>query len=70
MVMNADGSNVRQLTASGGETICSFGPVWSPDGRKIAFTIEPNPRPTCETKHTEIAVINTDGSGFQDSDSE
>ena len=65
MIMNADGSNPRQLTASDGETICSFGPVWSPDGQKIAFTIEPNPRPTCEMKHTEIAVINTDGSGFK-----
>jgi Tol biopolymer transport system component len=65
MLMAADGSNPRQLTASEGETICSFGPVWSPDGLKIAFTVEPNPRPTCEMKHTEIAVINTDGSGFK-----
>jgi Tol biopolymer transport system component len=65
MVMDADGGNAHQLTPSGGETICSFGPVWSPDGQRIAFTIEPNPSPTCEMKHTEIAVINTDGSGFQ-----
>jgi Tol biopolymer transport system component len=64
MIINADGSDPRQLTPSSGQTICSFGPTWSPDGQRIAFTIEPNPSPTCEMKHTEIAVINIDGSGF------
>jgi Tol biopolymer transport system component len=65
MIINADGSNPRQLTVSEGETICSFGPVWSPDGQRIAFTIEPNPYPTCEMKNTEIAAIRIDGSGFK-----
>jgi Tol biopolymer transport system component len=64
MIMNADGSNPRQLTMSEGETICSFGPVWSPEGQRIVFNIEPNSHPTCEMKATEIAVINIDGSGF------
>ena len=33
-VMNADGSDNRQITAVGG---ANFGPSWTPDGRKIIF---------------------------------
>jgi Tol biopolymer transport system component len=57
VVMNTDGSQPYQLTKSDGDTTCSFGPVWSPDGERIAFNVEPNPIPTCEIKHTGIAVI-------------
>ena len=32
--MNADGSGQRNLTRN---PACDGGPVWSPDGRKIAF---------------------------------
>jgi len=34
-VMDADGSNQRQITALGG---ANFGPSWSPDGSKIIFS--------------------------------
>ena len=34
-VMDADGSNQRQVTALGG---ANFGPSWSPDGTKIIFS--------------------------------
>ena len=34
-IMNADGSNARQLTPSGGN---SQGPSFSPDGKWVAFT--------------------------------
>jgi Tol biopolymer transport system component len=55
-VMNADGSAQRRLTrnpASDGP------PVWSPDGRKIAFV-----RVTDDlTFGSEIYVMNADGSG-------
>jgi Tol biopolymer transport system component len=34
-VMNADGSDQRQITALGG---ANFGPSWSPDGKRIIFS--------------------------------
>ncbi|HET8770247.1 MAG TPA: hypothetical protein VFM71_04610 [Gemmatimonadaceae bacterium] len=34
-VMDADGSNQRQITALGG---ANFGPSWSPDGKRIIFS--------------------------------
>ncbi|MEX2180561.1 MAG: hypothetical protein WD771_00830, partial [Gemmatimonadaceae bacterium] len=34
-VMNADGSDQRQVTALGG---ANFGPSWSPDGKRIIFS--------------------------------
>ena len=34
-VMNADGSDQRQITALGG---ANFGPSWSPDGKKLIFS--------------------------------
>jgi TolB protein len=41
-VMNADGSDQRQVTALGG---ANFGPSWTPDGRKIIFSSNyENPR--------------------------
>jgi Tol biopolymer transport system component len=56
-VMDADGSNPLRLT----NTLDNLGPVWSPDGRKIAFLSyrdgnDGNP---------EIYVMNADGSGPQ-----
>jgi Tol biopolymer transport system component len=41
-VMNADGSDQRQVTALGG---ANFGPSWTPDGKKIIFSSNhPAPR--------------------------
>ena len=54
-VMNADGSNVERLTYSGGG---NFGPVWSADGRKIAFTSD-------RDGNREIYVMNADGSNVE-----
>lgn len=51
-IMNADGSNVNQLTNSGcGEST----PDWSPDGSKIAYV-------SCDTGTNQIYTINVDGS--------
>ena len=41
-LMNADGSNQRQITHLGG---ANFGPSWTPDGKKIVFSSNyKNPR--------------------------
>jgi Tol biopolymer transport system component len=59
-VMDADGSNVRQLTQfepnSGSE---DHGPSWSPDGRRIAFI-----RVTTALR-SAIYTVNADGSGLR-----
>lgn len=53
-VMNADGSNVTQLTFNDG--IEDDDPVWSPDGKHIAFH-------STRDGDEEIFVINADGTG-------
>jgi TolB protein len=52
-VMNADGSEVRNVTRHPGH---DSDPAWSPDGRKIAFA-------TRHEGNFEIYVMNADGSG-------
>jgi TolB protein len=52
-VVNADGSNVRQLTTGAGLFDCCA--VWSPDGKQIAFASDRN------GTH-DIFVMNSDGS--------
>jgi Tol biopolymer transport system component len=51
-IMNADGSNVTQLTSN---SVDDWAPVWSPDGSKIAFTHEVD-------GDLEIYVMNSNGS--------
>ena len=50
--MNADGSNVKQLTT---DKEYDTGPVWSPDGRKIAFV-------SGREHNFDVFTMNTDGS--------
>ncbi len=47
--MNADGSGQRRLTRN---TVEDANPVWSPDGRRIAFV-----------SNWQVWVMNADGSG-------
>jgi Tol biopolymer transport system component len=62
-VMRADGSGDRRLTKNppwtGGPFIASGNPVWSPDGKKIAFT------QWFADKPSQIAVMDADGSNIQ-----
>ena len=51
-IMMADGSRPRNLTKN--PKSWDFSPVWSPDGRKIAFT-------SARDGNYEICVMNTDG---------
>lgn len=51
-VMNADGSDLHQVTRGMGVT----SPTWSPDGSRLAFV---------RNQGTALCVIRRDGSGFQ-----
>jgi TolB protein len=53
--MKPDGSSVRQLTALAPDSSAAFD-TWSPDGRRIAFTLFP------PDAHPQIWVMNADGS--------
>ncbi len=56
-VMNADGSNLRQLTRTG--TQDEVAPVWSPDGNSLACLCGP-----VDAIPYDICVMNADGSGL------
>ena len=51
--MNADGTNVRQITHN---TLWDEGPAWSPDGTKFAFSSG------ADDLHLDIWTMNVDGS--------
>ena len=53
-VINADGSDQRKLTP---KLESEWAPAWSPDGKKIAFSLE-------ESGDVEIYVIDSDGSNL------
>lgn len=58
-VMNADGSDQRQITQLGG---ANFGPSWAPDGRRIIFSSNfRQPR----SGNFDLFMVNLDGSGLE-----
>ncbi|MBA3343283.1 MAG: PD40 domain-containing protein [Gemmatimonadaceae bacterium] len=58
-VMNADGSDQRQITRLGG---ANFGPSWTPDGKQIVFSSNyRNPR----GGNFDLYLVNSDGSGLE-----
>jgi Tol biopolymer transport system component len=58
-VMNADGSNQRQVTNLGG---ANFAPYFTPDGRRIIFASNhTNPR----GRDFDLYLVNLDGSGLE-----
>ena len=60
-VVDADGTNRRQLTQNNDDGLPAFfgGPVWSPDGSRLAF----RSRDVDGETDWEIAVAHADGSG-------
>ncbi len=58
-VMNADGSDQRQITTLGG---ANFGPSWTPDGNRIIFSSNhKNPR----SRNFDLYIIGIDGTGLK-----
>lgn len=58
-VMNADGSNQRQVTTLPG---ANFAPYFTPDGRRIIFASNhQNPR----SRNFDLYLVNLDGSGLE-----
>jgi Tol biopolymer transport system component len=58
-LMNADGSNQRQITHLGG---ANFGPSWTPDGRKIIFSSNyKNPR----SGNFDLYLVDPDGGNLE-----
>jgi WD40 repeat protein len=55
-IMNADGTNVRQITHN---TIWDEGPAWSPDGRQLAFSSG------ADNLHLDIWTMNRDGTNLK-----
>jgi TolB protein len=61
-VASPDGSGARQLTSN---TVWDGHAHWSPDGRRIVFTSEPDSNPGWPVRRPEIHVMNADGSNVQ-----
>ncbi|HXV15643.1 MAG TPA: hypothetical protein VD758_02625 [Gemmatimonadaceae bacterium] len=58
-LMNADGTNQRQITHLGG---ANFGPSWTPDGKRIIFSSNyKNPR----SGNFDLYLINPDGTNLE-----
>jgi Tol biopolymer transport system component len=58
-VMNADGSDQKQITNLGG---ANFGPSWTPDGKRIIFSSNhKNPK----SRNFDLYLVNRDGSGLE-----
>jgi len=58
-VMNADGTNQRQITSLGG---ANFAPFFTTDGHRIIFSSNyRNPR----SRNFDLYLVNLDGSGLE-----
>jgi Tol biopolymer transport system component len=62
-VINADGTEQRLLMPAALSYPAQL--AWSPNGEKIALTIEHPKGPVAQTRNLEIYVVNADGSGHR-----
>ena len=62
-LIDADGTNVTQVTHTEGDTYGTSRPVWSPDGSRIAFIRfrDLDPAPTVSNVDVELLVVGADG---------
>jgi Tol biopolymer transport system component len=60
-IMNADGTNKRQVTKLGA---ASFAPFFTPDGKRIIFCTN-HFATDARKRNFDLALINTDGSGLE-----
>ena len=62
-LIDADGTNLTQVTHTDGGAYGASFPVWSPDGTRIAFTRsrDLNPAPNISNIDVELLVVNSDG---------
>lgn len=58
-IMNADGSDQRQITALGG---ANFAPFFTPDGRRIIFSSN---HPTPRSSNFDLYLVDLDGSNLE-----
>ena len=64
-LIDADGTNLTQITNTEGGAYGASRPVWSPDGSRVAFIRfrDLDPAPTVSNVDTELLVVNADGTG-------
>ena len=64
-LIDADGTNVMQVTLTDGGAYGSRSPVWSPNGSHIAYLRfrDLDPAPNVSNVDTELMVVSVDGSG-------
>ena len=64
-VMNADGSNKRQVTDL---NVASFAPFFTPDGKRIIFCtnfFDPDRSKPRRQPNFDLAIVNIDGTGLE-----
>lgn len=57
-IADINGANIKKIAYNKNKSWSDWGPVWSPDGRKVAFT-------SMRSRKSDIYIMNADGSNQQ-----